>query len=412
MPFVLTAGQHSALGQISAWLQEGSQKMMALSGPAGTGKTTLLREIASRHDVVLCAMTGRAAQRVQALAGQEATTLHKILYWPPRAGETLSFTEIREAPGRLVVIDEASMMGPQVYLDLQAWADRGVKILLVGDSFQLPPVISEKETVAYGEDFSIFCKVSGPELSEVMRNAGGVLRAANRVRESGKIWADLELDPEGGGYVFQREINPLQTAVDEFLKDPQDHLLITWRNQSRMAANKLVRAGLGLTGPVPDPGEPVWIRRSGQGYLNGDIVECGGFDDGPKLGDLRTLWMRVGRGGEFGRILVSVDGSQSGEFFDGGSPWIANWRTYQAALKRGLLPEPLPITWGYCLTAHGAQGAQARRTTVFLSKQDLYSSNFCKPTTLPSGKRALSSARWIYTAITRSTFLTKMVVGR
>lgn len=437
---VWTEEQHAVLDAIDAWhgqpdysipWHERIEQMrdlppfFALTGPAGTGKSTLMREVARRYtSAALTAMTGKAALRLRRVTGCEAGTLHATMYWPPRPGEELRFTRLRDMPGGIVLVDESSMMGPSVFADLQRW---GVRAILVGDSFQLPPVITGQELQQFGEDYSIFAHVKGAELKTVMRNAGGILRAATHVRETGEILRQSDPD-EKGGYEYRRESDPMTSAVDEYLSDRDDHLLVTWKNAVRMRANRMIRERLGHDGPLPDDGEPVLIKKNGQGYLNGEIVECRGFEDGPMLGarepstykgvtkpgtlGIRTLWMRTPGGG---KLLVTVQGgpdSKGGEWFDGGAPWVPDWRAYHIDLTKSLLPEPQPVTWGYCLTAHSAQGSESRRVTVFLERGDASNRNFRKSTTLPNGKQVPFSSRWIYTATTRGRERALMIEGR
>lgn len=414
--FEWTEEQRAALDAIEKWdpgrvAKNAADEFYSLTGPAGTGKSTLVREIAARYPhAALTAMTGKAALRLAECAGYPATTLHKILYWPPAPGQETKFTRMREPISEFVITDESSMMTPSVFKDLQKWTANGVKVLLVGDSYQLPPVITGDELKKHGEDYSVFAQVRGSVLETVMRSVGGVLRAASKVRQTGEICRESDMDGSQG-YEFVKCEHPIERAVDDYVADRADHMLITWKNATRMYANRQVRERLGHGGPLPDEGEPVLLKKNVGGFLNGEIVTCGGFEKGPEVGSLRTLWMWVGDQ----RLLVSIDGGsreKGGEFFDGGMPWIENWRAYHVDLQKLGLNEPCPITWAYCLTAHSAQGSEARRVTVFLEYPDVRSGYFKKATTLPSGASASFAARWVYTAMTRSKMQTTMVVGR
>lgn len=406
---VWTEEQQKALDEIDEWYS-GDERFFSLTGPAGTGKSTLVREVHDLYDPVLTAMTGKAALRLEQVTDAGASTLHKLMYYPPKAGEDVRFNRLRDPPGPLVVVDEASMTGPSVFADLKRW---GVRTLLVGDVFQLPPVITGEDLKEHGKDYTVFSHVSGTSLKTVMRNAGGVLRAATHVRQTGQICRTSDLDAPESGYEYLSCRNPIERAVEEYLADRDDHLLITWKNSVRMNSNRIIRERLGHDGPLPDEGEPVLIKKNGQGHLNGEIVPCGTFTTGPMIGSMRTLWMTV-QGSPLERLLVSFEGGSAergGEFFDGQAPWVTDWRAYHADLKKNMLPEPLPITFGYCLTAHSSQGSQSRRTTVFLERGDDRSRYFNEPTTLPNSEIASFGARWCYTAQTRSRIYTKMIVG-
>lgn len=409
----LTDEQRRALDAVVKWsdsrISYGSASpFLALTGPAGTGKSTLLREVVRLYPAAkLTAMTGKASLRATQLTGRESTTLHSALYFPPEKGKSVKFEKVKPPEGNFYIIDEASMMTPSIFADLETWAEQGVRILLVGDPYQLPPVMTPKETVASGEDYSVFAKVDGAHLTRVMRSSGGVLRAATHVRETHSLPHETD-----DGYEYVRHAKPLEAAVHDFCATPKDHLLVTWRNQSRMTANIMARRLLGHDGPLPDPGEPVLVKRNGQGLLNGEVIEAGEFFSGPTIAGLPTMWMSTREGG---RYLVHVHGgdeSKGGMFFDGQTPWIDNWRSYLSALGRMELPEPLPITWGYCLTAHAVQGSEAQRVTVFLENGDPQNKHFTKSTALPDGTSIPFSARWLYTAVSRGKKRATVMVPR
>lgn len=311
-----------------------------------------------------------------------------------------------------IVVSNCSMMTPTVKKHLRVWTSQGVRVLLVGDGFQLPPVISAEEAKKIGsEDYSVFSEVKGPVLTSVMRSVGGVLRAATKVRDTGELCNKSDLDGPKSGYEYRRVGNPLEVAVDEYLADRDDHLLVTWTNKNRMTSNSVIRTRLGHEGPLPDPGEPVLIRKNGQGRMNGEIVSAGTFETGPMLGSMKTLWMTL----DFGeKLLVSVEGGdrqKGGEWMDGQMPWVEDWKKYQIDLRTKAVPEPTAISWGYCVTAHAAQGSQMRRTTVFLERGELRSQYFRKETTLPSGDKASFGSRFLYTATTRSINYTLVITS-
>ncbi|MDE5785504.1 MAG: AAA family ATPase, partial [Duncaniella sp.] len=114
--------------------------VMVLTGGPGTGKTTVLSGVIEALErqgkrVVLAAPTGRAAKRMTALTGHEATTIHRLLGY--RQGEGY---RRRHIEADALIIDEGSMM-EQVLLNHLLDAVRpGTQIILVGDVDQLPAI--------------------------------------------------------------------------------------------------------------------------------------------------------------------------------------------------------------------------------------------------------------------------------
>jgi exodeoxyribonuclease-5 len=398
--------QKRAIDEILLWGAKSTlEPMISLTGAAGTGKTTILTAIKpflKGKSVGWCGMTGKAAVRVSQVNGVPATTLHSQLYKPPnQRGNSLEFNAIAEAKYDFYIIDEASMMAPKVFEDLQVWIRKGIRVLLIGDGYQLPPVMSPKEEEQYGEDFSVLGKVKGPVLTEVMRSDDEIIRVATELRTTFKVPRT-----SGDSYKFERVGQPGRRAVGDYLEHPEDHALITWRNQLRMQANGAIRKNLGHTDVLPQEGEPVMVCRNGQDVMNGEIFKTRDFSTGYNLGDVKTDWFNTAYGA---RLLSSTAGRD--QKMDGFMPRIENWKAYHAARRSMNAPIPIPVTYGYVYTAHKAQGSEFNKVTVFLDSSDTGNPHFRKDTKLPDGSSMPFASRWLYTALTRAKSEVTLLIG-
>lgn len=400
--------QREAIDRIRGWADKTQEGMLlSLSGPAGSGKTVLLQAVRPFLDgkrVAWTAMTGKAALRMCQTSGVQATTLHAALYQRPKKGKRgrLYFDVIKAPDVDYLVVDEISMAGPKIYDDLQSWRARGVRMLFIGDGYQLPPVMTPDEEKRYGKDFSIFREVKGPFLRQVMRSGDDILDAATQLREEGRVPRR-----SNGGYSICRSSTPGMKAVEDYLADRDDHIVITWRNKLRMAANRRIRSRLGYKYSLPERNEPMFVCKNGDGVLNGEIHYTSSIEDGPPLGgEVRTHWFCTQEGIRF---LVNFQGLN--DEVDGFFPEVKDWSKYYMDLRGAGVNEPIPMTYGYCGTAHKFQGSEARRVTVFLANEDLHNPHFCAITTLPNGEKMPFSTRWLYTAATRAKDRLSLIFG-
>ena len=396
--------QKQAIDVIKAWANNEGPGLISLTGCAGTGKTTLIVEAKKYiNGAYYTSMTGRAALRLSDAAGVKATTLHSVLYKRPdilKGGE-IRFNKLNVPSLKYLVIDEASMISPQIYEDLQQWVRfHGVRILFVGDSFQLPPVLKEEEKQS-NDQFTIFAHIKGPELVRVMRSDGGIIDIATIIREEERIPTKAN-----EAYKFVDTRDPVEYVIQQYLKDPDDHMVITWRNKMRMDINHRIRDELKHISHLPDENEPVMICRNGQGLLNGEIVTVKKVIPGPILEGLITYRILLD---DKKFVLCSVTGKET--FMDGFMPFIKNWKGYLKARKLHNAEEPLPITYGYCGTSHKCQGNEWRRISVVLDKDDISNPYFNVPTTLPSKKKVPFGIRFLYTALTRAKNNASLVIG-
>lgn len=120
-----------------------------ITGGPGTGKTTIIKSIIEiykqkKYKIVLCAPTGRAAKRMSETTGEEASTLHRLLEIGKVDEESLfkKDNEYQGAPidGDIIIVDEVSMVDMFIMSYLLDCIYQGTKLILVGDSDQLPSV--------------------------------------------------------------------------------------------------------------------------------------------------------------------------------------------------------------------------------------------------------------------------------
>ncbi len=123
------------------------QGLLVLTGGPGTGKTTTLNGILSLYEkrklrVLLAAPTGRAAKRMSEVTGREAKTLHRLLEVQFGDNEHQTFARNMEHPleADAVIVDELSMVDVQLFWGLLDALPLGCRLIMVGDSDQLPPV--------------------------------------------------------------------------------------------------------------------------------------------------------------------------------------------------------------------------------------------------------------------------------
>ena len=203
--FTPTEGQAKVLYHLSAFLlSEKERPVYLLRGYAGTGKTTLvstlvktLPSIGMRYQ--LLAPTGRAAKVMSTYTGKPASTLHRKLYrFQVNAnGEFRMARAENKAKDTIFIVDECSMISDQgdgyswsrsLLDDLIEYVFSGscCKLLLIGDSAQLPPVGLD---ISPAMDFDILknsfnLTLASYEMKEVMRQAldSGILYNATEIR--------------------------------------------------------------------------------------------------------------------------------------------------------------------------------------------------------------------------------------
>jgi exodeoxyribonuclease V alpha subunit len=133
--------------QKEAITQALSKGLLILTGGPGTGKTTTLNAIIKilknkGQKVLLCAPTGRAAQRMSDVTGDEAKTIHRLLEvaWDNNDRPEFKKNEKNMLKCDALVVDEVSMVDAKLFESVMRALPMGCRLILVGDSHQLPSV--------------------------------------------------------------------------------------------------------------------------------------------------------------------------------------------------------------------------------------------------------------------------------
>ena len=142
-----TSGISFAPMQRAALFASLENGVMILTGGPGTGKTTVVKAMLSIFGslglkTVLAAPTGRAAKRMSEATGEEAKTVHRMLEMERTTDGSVRFARGERNPlsENVVIVDEASMLDLSLMSTLVTAMKRGSRLILIGDSDQLPSV--------------------------------------------------------------------------------------------------------------------------------------------------------------------------------------------------------------------------------------------------------------------------------
>ena len=323
-----------------------------LAGGPGTGKSRTVAAVVSLGAerglrVALAAPTGRAAKRLEELAGAPATTLHRLLGAQGRSrGEPADggrasepawvFTRCEEWPidADLVVVDEASMLDAELAAALVEACEDGTRLLLVGDPAQLPS-IGPGRVLA-----DIIDSGAAPvtELTTLYRQrAGGVIaRLATSVRGG-------ELPPvdAGGPGSGQHEavIVPVRGSQQAALRVRQ---LVT---DSIPRALGIPAADIQVVTPVhKGPAGTIELNRALKAMLNPGPGAHGGFDPGDRVVATANHIDEGFANGEVGTVTAPAD-----------EGLVVTFAGVPVTVPSKLLGD---LRHGWAMTVHRAQGSE------------------------------------------------------
>ena len=443
-PFNPTIKQNVFFQQIAEFITNtDNNEIFVLKGFAGTGKTTLISTIVNNlveinKKYVLLAPTGRAAKVIANYSNKPAFTIHKKIYFPKKgSGGGVTFTlQQNKHKNTLFIVDEASMISDvnsesklyengSLLDDLISYIYSGTncKMLLLGDTAQLPPVNSDISPALDIDSLALHYdkEIKHIELDEVMRQGenSGILTNATELRAilNEPFFDTFKFNLKGfkdvirltDGYDIQDAIN---SAYSNY--SIEDTAFIVRSNKRANQYNQQIRTKILDKENELSTGDFLmvvknnyfWLKESDEaGFIaNGDIVEV------LEIFNIQELY-----GFQFAKVKIRMIDYPNQIPFEtvllmntltSESPSLTydeSNRLYQEVMKdyegetkykkfQKVKANPhfnaLQVKFSYSITCHKSQGGQWN--TVFIEKPYL-----------PEGIDR-DYIRWLYTAITRA----------
>ncbi|RHW38637.1 ATP-dependent RecD-like DNA helicase [Lysinibacillus yapensis] len=337
-----------------------NSSVMILTGGPGTGKTTVIRgfvevyaelhglslnpkEYAKKEEpfpIVLAAPTGRAAKRLAESTELPAMTIHRLLGFNGQEKE--EETE-REIDGRLIIIDEMSMVDTWLAHQLLKSLSSDVQVVFVGDQDQLPPVGPGQVL----KDLLTSKMVPTVELVDVYRQAEGstIIELAHQIKK-GNIPATI------AG----------KTSDRSFIKSSADQVasVVTQIVKSAMAKGQSIRDIQVLAPMYKGPAGIDMLNKKIQELVNpnedgtrkelvfGDVI----YRIGDKVLQLVNQPESNIFNGDMGEVIAILRAKETVEKQD---MLVVSYDGNEVTYQRGDLNQ---ITLAYCCSIHKSQGSE------------------------------------------------------
>jgi ATP-dependent exoDNAse (exonuclease V) alpha subunit len=370
----LTQKQEEAVnGAVSVIHSPLNTSPYTIGGYAGTGKSTILNEIVKRQPhVIACAYTGKAASVMRSKGVAGASTIHSAIYRYDSFSESFVKKNWGELEGSYFLIDEASMVGGEMWRDILSF---NVPVVLVGDHGQLPPISKSDPNLLESLDV---------ELDQIHRQAEGneILDLATHIREGGNItgWRNSH-PPQGTAEVQVLPKGSQVTGVPD--------VFICGYNKTRVRLNQQTRQILGREGKPFVGGERIVCLRNDKklNVFNGMMgtLTGSGTNRSRTFHDTSSNWDDDDSTVSY-RCRVLWDGFDHDMDYDLATVSLNREKTLSFNAWRDLAGEALVVDYAYAVTCHKAQGSSFPHVVVFNEEA-------------PS---LWDQSRWLYTAITRA----------
>lgn len=417
-----------------------SRCALLLRGYAGTGKTTSISLLVSvieklGFNYVLLAPTGRAARVLSTYSNRNASTIHRHIYYAKqlRSGEGVFELKANELTNTIFFVDEASMIGhaqTEPFNDLledlisHVYSGEGCKLMLIGDTAQLPPVGTTYSPALNLDHLKsgYYLNIAEIELSEVIRQkeGSGILENATDLRqlitsEEAKL-PRLRLDGFPDVERVQNDLHEfLENAFSAYGKD--DMIVITRSNKRANLFNQQIRQRILWLEEEINAGDRMMVLKNNYFWLKGAEYTAGFIANGDTLEIRRVMGFEDRGKFRFCKAIVKMpDYPEMPEFetlllcttiWDNHAslpqeermalarliaedyPELTDARQLKKAVKSDPYYNALQVKFSYAITCHKAQGGQW--PCVFVDQGYI-----------TDEMAGVELNRWFYTAFTRA----------
>ena len=175
-----------------------NNQVSLLIAKSGSGKTTLIKLITKilhyyNKSVRIATLSGKASARIEEATGYAGSTIHRLLKYDPEK-DSFVYNKNNPLPYDVIIIDECSFLGGELFYSLVQAIHNGAKLLLVGDDKQIPAI--GVSNVFY--DIINSHKFNTNILTKIHRQAqkSGIITEADKIRNGVQItrngWTGIE----------------------------------------------------------------------------------------------------------------------------------------------------------------------------------------------------------------------------
>lgn len=352
--------------QLAAVEKASNSRLSVITGGAGTGKSTLIKNLAEQlqakgEPILLAAFAGKAAARIKEATGFEASTIHRMLGW---IGDRFTCGSLQ---GQTVIIDEASMVSSMLLAEITR--RKPDRLILVGDAAQLPPV---GEGQPFHDIIRYFPNLVS-RLTTCYRATEAVFKAATCIRNGDQPLMQDESEHEKWKMVATGDARSthqyiLNLAKTGYLDFSQDIILTPRNDDEANGAAAIVPLNKDLVDIAnPREAEDTDRFKAGDRILNTKNM--------PNLDIWNGTTGTVVSVEPKGRLYIKTDYPVTGD--DGE-------KTTSVTVPK---EEVKHFKHAYALTVHKSQGSQYRKVVFVVLQRDAY---------------ALLDRAMIYTGVTRA----------